>query len=312
MPDNTHIKPDETVRWNGKDNHIYNSVESLLDQLTPRKVDETISSRHCWTKHSWEGIKDTDRDWCGGRNYSDAFKQITSGDNNLSQDLMEIRDAIVTECDIVLDQAFYLDVTGGMVDIGAFMSGEPECMFNTREEETQSRKVLKLIFNVDASAGISQQSIVYKGAAIMALLDGLAATKQYHIEAWAYWGNNGGDVYLKLCDSSREYDPSILGYALSDPGMLRKFLFAYWISLNSSQRREWYRNSMGLGQPVSLTKIPPFLGFQNNINFAEDTLLYGSPHAIKINSKEAAVEWVKQQISKVGGSGIVGIDDCYG
>lgn len=70
--------------------------------------------------------------------------------------------------------ATYNDVTGAYVDIGAFVSGEPECMVDFAQD-TRQAPVVKLVFVGCYSGACGRNTIVRRGCAIAALVDSLEA-----------------------------------------------------------------------------------------------------------------------------------------
>lgn len=69
----------------------------------------------------------------------------------------------------------YYDVTGDCIDVGRFVVGEPEDFMtlvdNGLRRESPSPKIVRIVNNISASAGIGTETILRRGAALIVLID---------------------------------------------------------------------------------------------------------------------------------------------
>ena len=124
-------------------------------------------------------------------------------------------------------------VSGGSVDMGKFVTGEPECMIEWVSEPAASMgRVVKICLAGTVSASIKPDMIVRRGTAVVALLDTLHKLG-VGVELW--WEScvtgRGGDskaysTAVRLHDSSEPLDVDNLMWAVAHPSMLRRVTFA--------------------------------------------------------------------------------------
>lgn len=130
---------------------------------------------------------------------------------------------------------FVFDVSGGAVDVGRLMSGERECMIDFRMAPSSAReRVITVIVGCAVSAKVPAETIVKRGAVLVALIDVLTATGR-SVEVWAEaTSKNVGpnkDTYItgvKLKDASEALDLDCLLFGIAHPAMLRRAIFADW------------------------------------------------------------------------------------
>jgi hypothetical protein len=120
------------------------------------------------------------------------------------------------------------------VDVGRFLSGEPEC-FGTEIADggSISRPVVKIVANLAASGAVTPQSLFIRGAAIVAAIDILEALGR-RVEAWVAHGSarsKGSDsqshethVLVKRADQPLDVDR--LAFAVAHPACLRRLCFS--------------------------------------------------------------------------------------
>lgn len=214
----------------------------LLIERTPEEIridlDDIPEDSYVRTKYSENNPCDA---WCkdGFFTARNKFKSGTSAvELNMKAD--ELLDMIQKHEEF---EPRY-DVTGEMVDVGTFLDGTPECMIDFPLEDVQSRKV-KLYFDMTVSWKVSQETIINRGAAVLALLDYF---KSQNIETELIMFTNGGyrlddgklfNVCLSVrIDTENGYSRSMLNYMLTDPSYLR--ICHYGIQANSIDSKNHY------------------------------------------------------------------------
>lgn len=173
-------------------------------------------------------------------NYMESFSQTKSWDEALGLALGgwgEIRpevDALVDKIDADiaprLQPAFqsYFDVSGGMVDVGRFLDGEPECMVETRLVEiAKPGKVIGILINGAFNCYTHASEIKKRGVAIVALIDSLEKLQhstEIDIEISL---REGMTVVIRVKNAADSLDIDMLMFAIAHPAAYRRIFFAY-------------------------------------------------------------------------------------
>lgn len=172
--------------------------------------------------------REDDGDWTMTRNFGEAVELAKRGwsehrdavDNVLGNVVPQIRDALPDVFQSVHN------VTGAVVDVAAFLSGEPECMIDfVPEPEATCGKVVTMLVSLDCSAGIEATEIVARGAAICALAECLTMVG-YTLEVWgeSHCGEISHTVRVKAAADALDADAML--YAMAHPSMFRRIMFS--------------------------------------------------------------------------------------
>lgn len=128
------------------------------------------------------------------------------------------------------------DYSGSFVDIGAYMTGDPECMVSFVETEVPaSGKVVKIHVDGCYSGGTNTDTVIQRGAVCVALceiLDGLGfsvevVTEITHADDYSY-GQGLGNLWSTLTTIKNAESPmnlDTLMFALAHPSTLRRLNF---------------------------------------------------------------------------------------
>lgn len=183
------------------------------------------------------------------------------------------------------DSGLTRDVHGASIDIGAFIQGDPECMFEFRDE---AKPVLHLEVEVDyyLSAGLSANEMMHRGACIMAAVIALrrmgvfvtlyGAEKTY-MNAARPRGSNKRFIPVRCYLESRidmmneglTENLSEVLLAIAHPGFYRRVYFHAWASATgcwepglgqSARPEEDFIPKAGSGKIV----IPGHFGYDAN------------------------------------------------
>ena len=129
-----------------------------------------------------------------------------------------------------------MDVNGFHVCIGAYVAGDPECMFNF-QEQPDAQPVISFVFQTSYSHGVSVQNTVNYAAALTSLvgeLDARGVTTALYGMSAHHTDNRDGQVSQLDLTPVREpgapLDLSKVAFAMSAP-MHRRIHFATWESL---------------------------------------------------------------------------------
>lgn len=123
------------------------------------------------------------------------------------------------------------DVEGSDFDVARVVDGEPEHW--TRQEtittEDPGRRVVRIVLNIAASAGVGANEIRAKGAAVAALaelLDHAGHGSQIDIAAPFEGSGTRSEVHARIKDADQPLDLPRVAFALAHPSCLRRIVWA--------------------------------------------------------------------------------------
>lgn len=187
------------------------------------------------------------------------------------------------------------DVTGADVNVGLFMSGEPECMMQfVQEPEARMGRVVKVLVNGVTNASTPKESILKRGAGVIALVNTLHLMG-VGVELWFESPIVGTDkrtysTVCKLHDSEQPLDIDNVMFALAHPSMLRRLVFSVQ-ERSSTQVKQRAQRGQGYGYCADLA-LDQVIDFDVKV----ERLDYRDP--IVANP----LEWI---VNKVTGLGLV-------
>lgn len=261
----------------------------------PPVVFENVSSRdHCFDFARPEAIikeiGDRYKDTNLRSRYLSSMTLLLEGWPKGRQDAQELHRAV---WDVVgrqiEDRSNMFDVSGYEVDVDRFLTGEPDCMREHVYSETEN-KLVDIWINVSYSEGISSDLIFRRGAAALALVDGLEQSGKRCRISIVDTGAKG----LRVCttkmtlkvgikDHDEALDMDRAAYMFASDEFLRHFLFTLYECTPHAIQAGAY------ALPIDL--IPP----QDTIYMGK--MLWNDP---QWQSNEAAVEWVLTQLKIQG------------
>lgn len=115
------------------------------------------------------------------------------------------------------------DVEGAIVDVGAYVSGEPECMVTFEEVEETKVGFVDIHFSAGVHAGIETEEMVRSGAAVCALIDALENMGRRVRLRWERSSTADGEVpptlsvSVVLKDYSQPLDMDRVAFFLTSP-----------------------------------------------------------------------------------------------
>lgn len=124
------------------------------------------------------------------------------------------------------------EVQGAAIDIGAFMTGEPECFwtFNTDQEASPNGKIVTIGIRPNYHYNVHAETFVLRGAAVLALVD-LLQKAGYETEIIISLGleSLGGANKLEdkftLKRAGENVDPGRMAFVLGHPAFQRRIGF---------------------------------------------------------------------------------------
>lgn len=191
-----------------------------------------------------------DDGWYGTHTWEEALTLAAEGWDEPRPEIERIIEDIKDEVRPLLADTFRsdFDVAGAGVDIARFLEGEPECMVQlTPVKIAQPGRVISVLMNTGARAGVTPATIRLRGAAVCALLE-LLELLQHSTELWVETtakreGEGTATILVKVKAAEDKLDIGKLCFALCNPAMHRRLCFA---------RREALGFAQGLTQGGSI------------------------------------------------------------
>lgn len=172
--------------------------------------------------------------WAGTETWGEAVALGRDGWQAIRPDVDRLLDGINGRLRDVLPHAFDMgrDVAGTFVDMGAFMTGEPECMTFPVPSPlmvARSAKVVRIHYNTGANATADPDAMIKRGVAIIALVDALASLG-VNCEIWTESackkGRRSASVLTCQKRAGESVDINRLMFALANPSFHRRLTFA--------------------------------------------------------------------------------------
>jgi len=175
-------------------------------------------------------------DFSGTETFDEALTLATRGWPEGSRRLSQLRaslDRIVEKAVTAKSKSLHWDLTGDFLDVGRYMTGEPEAWGEYRDESEShcQTRVIKLIANVSAMATVESSSIFSAGAAIFAAVD-LLETLGHRVELWLGSGSTCNQtskrlqVLVKVKDAGQPFDQDRFAFFLCNNASLRRLFFS--------------------------------------------------------------------------------------
>lgn len=262
------------------------SLETALDRLSdahaPKRRD--LSSINEEPKSSW----DLNTDFKMARNMA------AEGWRDKADELWKQVQALALKVDPGVQESF--DVSGEAVDVGRYLSNEPECMF---AQQITPLSTVSIVLNIAASCSASATCLYNRGIAMAAVIHALQSSgRGVSLKVVEAVENYEGSIHtteITLQDFGDYINPGRLAFWVAHPAALRRCIFRY-NEQQSDELRErfgFYARS-GYGTPTGFPKerLPEGSIYFPHITTDELHRKYGSP--------EAALATVVEEFKKKG------------
>lgn len=192
---------------------VYNGLSDLADTMEGMKGQSGYLSK---TGHGWNG-----------RPSSEAFKALRGGDESM----VAPSDAVLRKIEEGAefrssDFEVFNMVSGGVPNVGAFLAGSPLNMRMRRRVYTQGAPIA-VVADLTVSADVNEETIRGRGAAALALVRVLSATRPVSLYVTVAMRPHGGKTSIQIIPiETSPLDLARAAFALGDPSMLRQFGFA--------------------------------------------------------------------------------------
>lgn len=215
----------------GTGRHTVRVWETFADYVRTAKETKPIAKEGCWysAKESFYGT----------RSWDDAIRLADTGYVDVRPDVDALVEKMEQKIAPMLMPAFemFFDVSGGAVDIGRFVDGEPECMVETRLVKiAKPGRVITILVSGGVLQNASTTDIITRGCAIVALVDSLERM-QHRAEIWLemscasdYSATVGRGTILthlvRVKNAEDSLDIDTLMFAIAHPSRHRRLTFA--------------------------------------------------------------------------------------
>lgn len=191
--------------------------------------------RHAKNNPSPKSSDANGKSFAGTKDLSEACDLALNGWSEVRPQVDKLFGELESSISLTLDEQFGIrfDYSGDSVDMGRYMSGDPECMMDyVTEPQARMGRVIKVMVNVANSAMISTEQIISRGVVIVALLDVLKKLG-LGVELWTEMaisdkGVDNGNRFsqlVKIHDSADMLDVDSTMFAIAHPSMLRRIGF---------------------------------------------------------------------------------------
>jgi hypothetical protein len=202
-------------------------------------------------------------DWAGGASMADAVGLARTGwpegRTSIMQLAAELESSLVGSLPI---ETVTYDVTGDFVDMGRFVSGEPEAMgaiVDSAITRNASRpRIVHMVNNFAASSGVSPESISWRGAGIVAAIHLLERHRiRVRLDLVQAVRAMGTEVYYELRIAAKLPEQPMqidkLAFCTMHPAMLRRLVFSIE-ETESAEVREGlgFKTYGGYGAPTTI------------------------------------------------------------
>ena len=179
--------------------------------------------------------KTGDSHFTGTKSLTDAVNLAVDGWHEVRPEVQKMFNQLESQLSLAMDEQFSIryDYSGDSVDMGRYMSNDPECMMDyVTEPQARMGRVVRILVAGIASAYVSAEQIQARGVAVCALIDVLHKMG-VGIELWTEqcYMHPSDDKrryshLVKLHDSSDMMDIDDIMFAIAHPSMLRRLGFA--------------------------------------------------------------------------------------
>lgn len=184
------------------------------------------------------------------------------------------------------------DVTGEYLELGEYLSGEPECMVNMQMEV--EAPVVNILFEISTNGGTAPRYIINRGAAILRVAQMIENSGQRVCIYGSNFSKAGTEFHgqiICLKHADQNFDLHSLSYALVHPSMLRRHTFRCTEGLpeeHASKYEHGYGRSMGLREIEDLGDS--IMDVDLYIDVLDNSSFYRTPEQAIEHVKSMAVE----------------------
>lgn len=184
----------------------------------------------------------SDADWYGVSTFKDIPDRLKYGDSKITSMYMDKLKQLSNEGEDYT--GINMDIEGFAYDMGAVVSGEPECCLNSGFPETKPH--LNIFVDIGYCGEVHASIIANRGVAILNLISSLVS-QGYLLDIWIvhYIDSSNGKYYSQRVKLSTEF---MTIAQLAFAGKSEYFRVVTWL-LTAIQRKEYSYTGSGCSQP---------------------------------------------------------------
>lgn len=241
-----------------------------------------------------------DNHWAGG-SFAGAVKMATGA--GFTQAMPESHAIATRVTDTVAAELFQStftstwQVAGAEVDMGRFLSGEPECMIESEPIRiSRQGRAVRVAVPIAYVNFVTADQVLKRGAAVMALV-GILSRAQHPLEVWGVLALIGIDAKrlcyrIKVKDANAPLDEGQLMYALAHPSAFRRLGF-------SVMEHETEANRRTFGVPGSYGHAP-YCAYPEDFPEEGGTTIILPDLGRGIDwDEDYAVAWIEEQLAVI-------------
>ncbi|HHT9079583.1 TPA: DUF7192 family protein [Flavobacterium psychrophilum] len=232
--------------------------------------------------------------WSGGLDWNESKRLALMGWQKglVEVDKFQARVNELITSKIVRHKPVYA-VAGNYIDIGNYLSNDPEC-FITKEydENNQKGKIITIVCSIGFSAAISPETIIQRGAMVCALIDAIEyagyraeviCNKATSTSIYLRDGSNKDNGWLEVDVTIKKANQALnrieLAFCLAHPAMLRRIMFSV------AEIEGWSDYTYGYGYSSKAT---------NKGDIYIEEVFSG------VVSDDKAINWIVSELQKLG------------
>lgn len=170
--------------------------------------------------------------WDGTNTFTEALDLANNGWPEGTNKVLAMRakiDHIIKDLTNARSAAYVYDISGEFVDVGRYLTGEPECFVKEDGYGNINKPIVKIIVNVGASSSMSCETLIARGVSVVAAIDILEALGR-RVEAWigknTRCGNIRHELLVNVKHANQPLDIDRLTFAAAHPACLRRLCFS--------------------------------------------------------------------------------------
>jgi hypothetical protein len=239
--------------------------------------------------------------WSGGT-FSEAIAMAKAGYKPENPTIDEIVESIETSLDSSMMTTFesFMDVTGDAVDVGRFLTGEPECMMTSLPIRVmRTGRVIRVAVPVAQSAATDEDTYLRRGAAVMALLE-ILGQLQIPMEIYAVMAMHSRDnresrldYAVKIVGAGEVLDHGRAAYALCHRSFFRQIGFSVMDSEPDEIGYHFGANGAYYGVPSWGAELADLEINDENAIVLPEVSMGDRWHV------NTCVEWVREQVARI-------------
>lgn len=166
------------------------------------------------------------KSWCDLPTVEAAIAKAATGDPETAR-LIVPRNAELAQHS-AMNTVVY-DYAGDNVDVGRYLSGEPECMASLRKK---GKPIINILVNITVAHYVTRQAIINRGKAILEIMSGLESNG-YGVDITIVnivKGCRDSDLHtvtVKVKDSKEYFNLHSLAFWLVSPSAFRRLWFRF-------------------------------------------------------------------------------------